>query len=96
MVLKNLTDIEVRQIIFNVFTGIFMIAEIGLNALATVIAIGIMYVHSNAAFGHAVPVWLLKVVCMRERNKRNVTMYSEYEPTQETDNANVQVPVKRI
>jgi hypothetical protein len=23
-------------------------------------------------------------------------MYSEYEPTQETDNANVQVPVKRI
>lgn len=72
-----------------------MIAEIGLNALAIIIAIGIMYVHSNAAFGHAVPVWLLKVVCVRDGNKHKVSIYSEYDPAQETDTENVQMAVNR-
>ncbi len=81
----------IMKTIFNVLTGIFMIAEIGLNALATITAIGIMYVHSNAAFGHAVHVWLLNVVCMRERNEHKLSIYSEKEIG--TVTANVQTAV---
>jgi hypothetical protein len=53
-----------------------MIAEIGLNALATVLATSIMYVNTNAIFGNTVPAWLLKFVFM-QKHKRKVSSISE-------------------
>jgi hypothetical protein len=51
-----------------------MIAEIALNAIGTIIAAAIMYVHSKGTLGHTVPKCLMKVVFIYDE-KRKMTMF---------------------
>ncbi len=45
-----------------IIAGIFILCEIALSTIGTLIAIVIMYLHSNACYGQPVPDWLYKLV----------------------------------
>jgi hypothetical protein len=51
----------------HLITGLFMLAEISLNAVGTLIAVVIMYLHVNAAYDEPVPSWLLTITCTKTR-----------------------------
>ncbi len=58
-----------------------MLAEISLNAVGTLVAVVIMYLHVSAAYDEPVPGWLLKITCTANRivhtPKRS---YSDWRP----------------
>jgi hypothetical protein len=56
-----------------------MVAEFILNALATMVAVVIMYIHAKAAFEEPVPWWLLMFVRMGKygRNHKKPAVISD-------------------
>ncbi len=51
-------------------SGLFIMLEIGISAVASLFSVFVMHLHSNWMKGNPVPHWLLQLTCLaRTRNK---------------------------